>query len=31
MSALIGIAFYLIVLLVEHRLMPWHSSMRETA
>jgi NitT/TauT family transport system permease protein len=30
-SALIGIAFYLIVLFAERRLMPWHSSMREAA
>jgi NitT/TauT family transport system permease protein len=30
MAALIGISFYLIVLLVERRVMPWHSSFRKT-
>jgi NitT/TauT family transport system permease protein len=29
MAALIGISFYLLVLFVERRVMPWHSSMRE--
>ena len=31
MAALIGISFYLLVLLAERRMMPWHSSLRETA
>lgn len=31
MAALIGISFYLLVLLAERRLMPWHSSLREKA
>jgi len=31
MAALIGISFYLLVLLAERRLMPWHSSLRESA
>ncbi len=30
MASLIGISFYLIVLLVERRLMPWHASMRDS-
>lgn len=30
MASLIGISFYAVVLLAERRLMPWHSSMRET-
>jgi NitT/TauT family transport system permease protein len=29
-ASLIGISLYLLVLLAERRLMPWHSSMRET-
>ena len=29
MASLIGIAFYLVVLLLERRLMPWHVSFRE--
>ena len=28
MASLIGIAFYLVVLLLERRLMPWHASLR---
>ncbi|MDE2820817.1 MAG: ABC transporter permease [Chloroflexota bacterium] len=31
MASIIGIAFYLAVLLAERRLMPWHASFRETA
>ena len=31
MAALIGITFYLLVLFAERRIMPWHTSMRETA
>lgn len=30
MAALIGISFYLLVLFAERRIMPWHSSVRET-
>ena len=31
MASLIGISFYLVVLLLERRLMPWHVSFREAA
>ncbi len=31
MASLIGIAFYLVVLLAERRLMPWHVSLRDAA
>ncbi len=31
MASIIGIAFYLVVLLAERRLMPWHVSFREAA
>lgn len=31
MAAVIGITFYVVVILAERRLMPWHHSMRETA
>ncbi|MEQ8675683.1 MAG: ABC transporter permease [Aggregatilineales bacterium] len=31
MAALIGISFYLLVLLAERRMMPWYSSLRETS
>ena len=31
MASLIGITFYLVVLLLERRLMPWHVSFREAA
>ncbi len=30
MASIIGIAFYMVVLLAERRLMPWHVSLRET-
>lgn len=31
MASLIGISFYVIVLILERRIMPWHASMRERA
>lgn len=31
MAALIGISFYMLVLFAERRVMPWHSSLRESA
>jgi NitT/TauT family transport system permease protein len=31
LAALIGISFYLLVLFVERRIMPWHASMRESS
>jgi NitT/TauT family transport system permease protein len=31
MASVIGIAFYLLVLLAERRLMPWYTSLRQTS